>query len=177
MGRKTGNIFVSNGVSRRDTAALLVGTAAEYGLPADSVFATAKGFYITDELDLLLDERYGDDMSAINNGVETGPQGLDAPVEVIMSPLDPELIALVSGNPETDAGDEDEGYYDPDDYSVETVKTDVTEAGDADFALAVLELEKQGKARATLIKWLTEFAATQTSGDRAEENTNIPEEE
>ena len=49
--------FVPNGESRKETAVLLVGTAAEYGIDQRAIRATSGGFYISDELaDLLYDE-------------------------------------------------------------------------------------------------------------------------
>lgn len=50
-------MFVPDGPSRRETAILLVGTAAEHGLRDDSVHASQNGFWITDDLaDILYDE-------------------------------------------------------------------------------------------------------------------------
>jgi hypothetical protein len=42
--------FVPNGDSRKDTAVLLVGTAAEYGIDQHSIKTVSGGFRITEEL-------------------------------------------------------------------------------------------------------------------------------
>lgn len=42
--------FVPNGLSRRETAILLVGTADEFGLPQRDIKARMGGFEITEEL-------------------------------------------------------------------------------------------------------------------------------
>lgn len=44
------DVFVPNGDSAQDTAVLLVGTAAEFGLDQRSIKATSRGFLITEEL-------------------------------------------------------------------------------------------------------------------------------
>lgn len=50
-------MFVPNGPSRKDTAVLLVGTAAEFGIDQRSIRALRSGFEISDELaSLIYDE-------------------------------------------------------------------------------------------------------------------------
>jgi len=144
MSRAMGKTFVPSGRNRRDTAILLVGTAAEHGLPDSAVFATASGFYISDDLAALLDDAgYDVDMPAINDGVETGP---------------------VSGNADPDEFlSSEEEFYDPADYTVEEVKATVTEADDIEFATGVRDAEQDGKDRSTLVEWLTEFINNNTS--------------
>lgn len=146
MSKQPSKTLVPNGNSRRDTAVLLVGTAQEHGLPDSAVFATQQGFYISDTLRDIL---YSEGMSAINSGVETGPD--EQPV---------------SGN---EVAAEPEGeFYDPADYKVDEVKATVTETDDIEFAEGVLDAEVEGKNRSSLTEWLTEFI--ETSGNRAEEN-------
>lgn len=48
-------VFVPNGDDRKETAILLVGTMAEFGLSHRSVKAVRGGFYITPELQGILD--------------------------------------------------------------------------------------------------------------------------
>lgn len=56
------------------------------------------------------------------------------------------------------------------DYSVADVKEFVT--SNPDEAEAVLAAEVEGKNRKSLVEWLGEFNNTETSGDRAEKNSD-----
>ena len=160
--RRPGNTFVPDGKSRRDTAVLLVGTAAEFGLSDQHVFAVQRGFYISDELVAVL---YAEGMP-INNGVETGPQSDEIVVDEIVSGNGAEIEEI-----EEDGDD----LYDPADYTISDIVTFVTEQDDAEFAQGVLDAEEAGRNRGTLVKWLTEFI--EASGNRAEENNTTTSEE
>jgi hypothetical protein len=161
MSRPTGTTFIPNGTippggSVKDTAVLLIGTALEWDLPADSVFATNRGFLISDVLaDLLVTEgvlAYDEGMSPINNGVET-------------SPVAPEPV---SGNVP-----EDDETYDPADYTVESVKAELTEADDTEFAEGVLAAEEAGKNRATLVSWIQDYLNTRLAAESSADESVV----
>jgi hypothetical protein len=176
MSRPTGTTFIPNGTippggSVKDTAVLLIGTALEWDLPADSVFATNKGFLVSDDLAVVLAGEgilpYDEGMSPINNGVET-------------SPVIPEIV---SGN-ETVPEDEtvEDETYDPADYTVESVKADITATDDFEFAQGVLDAEEAGKNRATLTSWIQDFLTARegtesSNGESVDVANETPEEE
>lgn len=50
MARFPKDAFVPNGDDRKETAAILVGTAEEFGIDTRAIRPTSKGFFITNEL-------------------------------------------------------------------------------------------------------------------------------
>lgn len=167
MSRPTGTTFIPNGTippggSVKDTAVLLIGTALDWDLPVDAVFATNKGFLVSDDLAVVLAGEgilpYDEGMSPINNGVET-------------SPVIPEIV---SGN-ETVPEDEtvEDETYDPADYTVESVKAELTDADDTEFAEGVLAAEEAGKNRATLVSWIQDYLNTRLAAESSTDESVV----
>lgn len=132
--------------SRQDTAILLTGTAEEFGIDQHDIRATQGGFYITQRMhDLLASE---------------GVEGFgDEPVlDLTDDTADLTPVAVV---PVDDEVDDEPADYDPADYGIDEVKATVSEDPYTDTVEYVIEKEKAGKARKTLLTWLSEFEAAE----------------
>lgn len=134
--------FVPNGDNQEETATLLVGTAAEYGLSQRSVRATVGGFKISEEL-----------------------------ADIVFSDEAGEVEAETAAEAEAEV-DEAGDTFVVADYGVADVKAFVTENPDEAEAVRSAEVEGKNRKSLIewLDEFLTE--TDETSGDRAAKNNS-----
>lgn len=132
------------------TAVLLTGTAKEFGIDQRDIRSTRGGFYITPRML----EALGDEIVL---ALVPDDEDEDEDVEV-----EDEDVEVDLGDAEPlDEADAEPYDYDPADYSIDEVKATVSEDPYTDTVDYVIEKEKAGKARKTLLTWLAEFEASE----------------
>lgn len=88
--------FVPNGDNQEETATLLVGTAAEYGLPQRSVRATVGGFKVSEELaDIVFSDGAGEVEAEVEAEVDEAGDTFDVSDYGVA-----EVKAFVTENPD-----------------------------------------------------------------------------
>ena len=153
--------FVANDAAgnRRETAALLVGTAEEFGIDQHDIKKshTRNGFLISEALyERLVSEGVFENEDYVADEPQTERS--------TSKTIEPDPLGEVGL-----------GAFDPGDHNVEGddgVKAYVV--GNPMLAEAVLAAEVEGKNRKSLVEWLTEFI--ETSGNRAAKNTGTEQE-
>lgn len=156
--------FVPNGESRRDTAVLLVGTAREFGIDQRSIRSSYGGFWITDEVKEALTgvfDKEDADMASLS--LMTPGQSDEQAEDDVLDAEAPEGREIEPDEDDDEILDEDDddlilddedASYDPADDNIPGVKAWVKD--NPEHTEAVLELERQGENRSSLISWLTE---------------------
>lgn len=112
MDKTTHPYFVPDGESRQETAVLLVGTAAEYGIPKREVAAVQGGFRISEQVNTALG--YDDEVSAIQEAARQPDQRADARPTTDDVDSVVEAQGLDSDDPDADDFEDFDGIEDSD---------------------------------------------------------------